>query len=65
MNWFGPVLQVTDNEPAAIADAMLRTLAMRDLLGRNARRCVEERFSVGQMVTRTQRVYEELLGAHA
>ena len=55
---------LTDNEPAAIADAMLRALAMRDMLGRNARRCVEERFSIGQMVTRTQRVYEELLGAN-
>ena len=55
---------LTDNEPAAIADAMLRALAMRDMLGRNARRCVEEKFSIGHMVTRTQRVYQELLGAH-
>ena len=56
---------LTDNEPAAIADAMLRALAMREMLGRNARRCVEERFSVSHMVTRTQRVYEQLLGVHA
>jgi hypothetical protein len=38
---------------------------MRDVLARNARRCVEEKFSVAHMVARTQRVYKELLGAHA
>lgn len=52
---------LTDNDPASIADAILRALAMRDTLGRNARRSVEEKFSVDHMVQRTQRVYEELL----
>jgi hypothetical protein len=53
---------LTENEPAAIADAILRALAMRDLLGRNGRRCVEEKFSVDHMVSRTQQIYDSLLG---
>jgi glycosyltransferase involved in cell wall biosynthesis len=56
---------LTDNEPGAIADAMIRALASRDMMGRNARRCIEQKFSVDHMIARTQRVYHELLGAHA
>ena len=56
---------LTENEPSAIAEAMIRALASRDLMGRSARRCIEQKFSVDHMIARTQRVYHELLGAHA
>jgi hypothetical protein len=51
---------LTENEPHAIADAMRRALAMRDILAMNARRCVEQRFSVAHMVENTRRVYDQL-----
>lgn len=49
---------LTENEPQAIANAMIEALAMRDRLSRAARDCVERNFSVQHMVERTRRVYE-------
>jgi hypothetical protein len=51
---------LTENEPRAIADAITRALAARDTLAANARRCVEQRFSIAQMVEKTRRVYEQV-----
>jgi hypothetical protein len=51
---------LTDNEPAAIAEAIHRALAVRDTLAQNARRCVEQKFSVTHMVENTRRVYEQI-----
>ena len=56
---------LTENDPPSIADAMIRALASREMMGRNARRCIERKFSLDHMIARTQRVYNELLGAHA
>lgn len=53
---------LTDNEPEEIADAIMRALARRDELARNARRRVEERFSVAHMIERTRQAYQQVLG---
>ncbi len=52
---------LTDNTPGAIGAAVQRALAMRAELGANARRRVEERFTVKRMVEDTVRVYEKVL----
>jgi hypothetical protein len=52
---------LTENTPEAIAVAVDRVLRMRAELGVNARRRVEERFTVGRMVEDTVRVYEKVL----
>jgi hypothetical protein len=51
---------LTDNNPASIADAVIRALAMRETLAQNARRCVEQKFSVNHMVEKTRRIYEQI-----
>lgn len=53
---------LTENQPDAIADAIEHALATREELGRNARRCVEERFSVDRMVDGTRRAYQQVAG---
>jgi len=52
---------LTDNAPESIADAIGRALTERNTLGITARRCVEERFSVSQMVEKTRRIYQQVL----
>ncbi|MBC7925190.1 MAG: glycosyltransferase family 4 protein [Bryobacteraceae bacterium] len=52
---------LTDNHPQSIADAIARATAQRDLLGITARRCVEERFSVGLMAAKTRQAYQRVL----
>jgi glycosyltransferase involved in cell wall biosynthesis len=53
---------LTDNEPEAIAEAIMQALACRGELSRNARRRAEERFSVAQMIDRTRQAYRQVLG---
>lgn len=52
---------LTENHPASIAAAIGRALTHRERLGRDARRCVEERFTVQRMVDDSRRVYEQVL----
>jgi glycosyltransferase involved in cell wall biosynthesis len=52
---------LTENEPQAIADAILRALPLREQLGSAARRCVEERFSIRHMVENTRTAYDQAL----
>jgi hypothetical protein len=54
---------LTENQPAAIAGAVKRALAMHDTLALNARGCVERKFSVAQMVENTRRIYQQLTHA--
>jgi glycosyltransferase involved in cell wall biosynthesis len=57
-------LLVAQPDPALISAAMLRLLSndsLRIRLGREARRNIEQRFSVGRMVDRTIQVYEDAL----
>jgi len=54
---------LTTNDPESIGDAILRALADRNALAREARRGVEERFSVAHMVEETRNVYRQVLGA--
>lgn len=51
---------LTENEPEAIAAAMHRVLRSRAELAVQARRAVEERFTVERMVEQTRRVYERV-----
>jgi glycosyltransferase involved in cell wall biosynthesis len=51
---------LTENRPDAIADAIRSALAARHELGRSARRCVEERFSVDRMVDGTREAYQQV-----
>ena len=53
---------LTDNDPESIAAAILTARFRRDELGRNARRRVEERFSVARMLEETRQVYRQVLG---
>ena len=53
---------LTENEPAAIAEAVRRAIADRDRLGQNARRAVQERFSTQHMIERTREAYRQVLG---
>ncbi|HYO81395.1 MAG TPA: glycosyltransferase family 4 protein [Bryobacteraceae bacterium] len=52
---------LTENQPEAVAAAIATALDMREELGRNARRLVEERFSLKHMVEATRRVYSQVL----
>jgi len=52
---------LTSNEPEAIGDAVIRALAMREVLGANARRHVEQRYSVHHMAENTRQAYEQVL----
>ena len=52
---------LTDNEPNAIASAILRALELRKTLSANARRCIEKRFSSKTMVEKTQEVYRQVI----
>lgn len=51
---------LTDNDPASIADAIIRAQSARETLARNARRCVEQKFSVAHMVDKTRGIYEQI-----
>ncbi|HYP13680.1 MAG TPA: glycosyltransferase family 4 protein [Bryobacteraceae bacterium] len=53
---------LTENTPQAIADAVALAFRRRDELGHRARRAMEERFSVDQMVQRTRQAYLQVLG---
>jgi glycosyltransferase involved in cell wall biosynthesis len=52
---------LTDNEPAAIAAAIRRALILRERLGANARRCIEEQFSAKNMIEKTMEVYDRVV----
>jgi len=52
---------LTENEPQAVSAAIRFALEHRDRLGRNARRRVQERFTLERMVRDTRAVYERLL----
>jgi glycosyltransferase involved in cell wall biosynthesis len=55
------------NKPAELARAITDLLANQDLrkmLGVNARRRVEEKFSLDRMISETEAVYREVLGEH-
>jgi hypothetical protein len=54
---------LTENEPEAIADAVIRALATRELLGANARRTVEQRYSLEHMAENTRQAYQQVLAA--
>jgi L-malate glycosyltransferase len=57
---------VPPHDPPALAAAIVRLLADRDLaerFGRAGRRRVQENFSLERMVTRTETLYRDLLGA--
>lgn len=58
-------LLVPPEDPATLADALVRLLAdapLRQRLGDVGRRRVEERYTVARMVSRTIEVYSEVLG---
>ncbi|MDZ4799191.1 MAG: glycosyltransferase family 4 protein [Bryobacteraceae bacterium] len=52
---------LTDNRPEAIAEAIMRALADREQLAANARRRVEERFSLAHMIEQTREAYRQVL----
>lgn len=52
---------LTDNDPAAIAQAIKSALRNREELGRNARLCVQERFSTRHMIDKTVAVYQQVV----
>ncbi|MEJ7609443.1 MAG: glycosyltransferase family 4 protein, partial [Bryobacteraceae bacterium] len=52
---------LTDNEPSAIGGAIRRALQLRHHLSPNARRRVQERFSIAHMVHGTLQAYEQAL----
>lgn len=52
---------LTENTPEAIAEAVALALRHRDEMSRNARRAVEERFTVRHMVERTCEAYRRVL----
>ncbi len=52
---------LTENTPEAVAAAVRAALADRERLGSNARRRIEERFTVERMVSDTRAVYKRLL----
>jgi hypothetical protein len=53
---------LTENEPAAIAEAVEKACRDRVELGRNARLAVEQRFSTRHMIERTRQAYAQVLG---
>jgi hypothetical protein len=53
---------ITENQPEAIADAVIRALRIRESLGTNARCAVEQRYSVEHMARNTKQAYEQVLG---
>lgn len=54
--------RLTENDPAAIREAIVEVLANHDELARNARQRAAERFSVDRMVAATRRAYGRVLG---
>lgn len=57
----GQTGHLTENDPESIADAILRAMSAREVLGRGARNMVQERFRVDHMVGQTRLAYTQVL----
>jgi hypothetical protein len=53
---------LTENTPLSIAAAIRQALERRDILAKNARKRVEDNFSIDAMLNRTKAVYQRVLG---